>query len=82
MLACSRLEIRHGPPDTSNSYCHPGRAGGLPLTLVEDVELFHYETPAFFADKELYILRNLRKGHGVGFFEARNFHPDFILWLI
>lgn len=50
--------------------------------LVEDVRLFHDETPAFFADKELYLLRNLSKGRGVGFFEAGNFHPDFILWLI
>ena len=33
-------------------------------------------------DKELYLLRNLSKGRGVGFFEAGNFHPDFIVWLI
>jgi hypothetical protein len=37
--------------------------------------------PEFFADKELYLLRNLSKGRGVGFFEAGNFHHDFILWL-
>lgn len=50
--------------------------------LVEDVKSFYDSTPAFFADKELYLLRNLSKGRGVGFFEAGNFHPDFILWLI
>lgn len=50
--------------------------------LIEDVKLFHDGTPAFFADKELYLLRNLSKERGVGFFEAGNFHPDFILWLI
>ncbi|CAA6606099.1 Type III restriction protein res subunit [Rhodospirillaceae bacterium LM-1] len=50
--------------------------------LVEDVKSFHDGTPRFFADKELYLLRNLSKGRGVGFFEAGNFHPDFILWLI
>lgn len=50
--------------------------------LVEDVKSFHDSTPTFFADKELYLLRNLSKGRGVGFFEAGNFHPDFILWLI
>lgn len=50
--------------------------------LVEDVKSFHDDTPGFFADKELYLLRNLSKGRGVGFFEAGNFHPDFILWLI
>ena len=38
--------------------------------------------PAFFKGRELYLLRNLSKGRGVGFFEAGNFHPDFILWLL
>ena len=50
-------------------------------SLVEDVKEFHDGAPEFFADKELYMLRNLSKGRGVGFFEAGNFHPDFILWL-
>ncbi|MGI9256335.1 MAG: DEAD/DEAH box helicase family protein [Salinispira sp.] len=31
---------------------------------------------------ELFLLRNLSRGKGVGFFEAGNFHPDFILWKI
>lgn len=31
---------------------------------------------------EIYLLRNLSRGKGVGFFEAGNFHPDFILWLL
>jgi len=31
---------------------------------------------------ELFLLRNLSRGKGVGFFEAGNFHPDFILWMI
>jgi hypothetical protein len=50
--------------------------------LVEDLKSFHDGMPAFFVDKEIYLLRNLSKGRGVGFFEAGNFHPDFILWLI
>jgi hypothetical protein len=50
--------------------------------LVEDVRVFYDGTPTFFADKQVYLLRNLSKGRGVGFFEAGNFHPDFILWLI
>ncbi|NUB43841.1 DEAD/DEAH box helicase family protein [Fertoebacter nigrum] len=50
--------------------------------LVEDVKAFHDSAATFFSDKELYLLRNLSKGRGVGFFEAGNFHPDFILWLI
>ncbi len=31
---------------------------------------------------ELFLLRNMSRGKGVGFFEASNFHPDFILWLL
>jgi hypothetical protein len=36
----------------------------------------------FLEGKELYLLRNLSRGRGVGFFEAGNFYPDFILWLL
>jgi len=48
--------------------------------FVEDLKTFHDANPGFFAGKELYLLRNLSKGRGVGFFEAGNFHPDFIVW--
>ena len=34
------------------------------------------------AGTELFLLRNMSRGKGVGFFEAGNFHPDFILWLL
>ena len=50
--------------------------------FVEDLKSFHDNDGGFFKDKELYLLRNLSKGRGVGFFEAGNFHPDFILWLV
>ena len=50
--------------------------------FVEDLKAFHDNAGGFFADKELYLLRNLSKGRGVGFFEAGNFHPDFIVWLL
>lgn len=50
--------------------------------FVEDLRTFHDGNEAFFADKQLYLLRNLSKGRGVGFFEAGNFHPDFIMWLL
>ncbi len=32
-------------------------------------------------DKEVFLLRNLSIGNGIGFFEADNFYPDFILWI-
>ena len=31
---------------------------------------------------ELYLLRNQGRNRGMGFFEAANFYPDFILWCV
>ena len=50
--------------------------------FVEDLKAFHEGNTDFFRGRELYLLRNLSRGRGVGFFEAGNFHPDFILWLL
>ena len=50
--------------------------------FVEDLKAFHDGNADYFKTRELYLLRNLSKGRGVGFFEAGNFHPDFILWLL
>lgn len=60
-----------------------------PVSLNKDENQFltdlrnYYETnSSFFKDKELYVLRNQSRGRGIGFFEAGNFHPDFIIWLV
>lgn len=50
--------------------------------FVDDLKVFRERNPGYFEGKELYLLRNLSRGRGVGFFEAGNFHPDFIVWLI
>lgn len=52
------------------------------MQFVEDLKSFHDNDGGFFEDKELYLLRNLSKGRGVGFFEAGHFYPDFIVWLL
>lgn len=31
-------------------------------------------------EEKFFLLRNQSKGKGMGFFEAGNFHPDFIMW--
>lgn len=49
--------------------------------FIEDLKTYYDTHGAFFGDKDLYLLRNLSRGRGVGFFEAGNFYPDFILWL-
>jgi len=43
---------------------------------------FCSKNKGFFENKELYLLRNMSRGRGIGFFEAGNFYPDFILWLL
>jgi len=50
--------------------------------FVIDLRTFHQEKREFFRAKELYLLRNMSRGRGIGFFEAGSFYPDFILWLV
>ena len=50
--------------------------------FVEDLRAYcrlHKDT--FPPDREIFLLRNLSRGKGVGFFENAGFYPDFILWL-
>lgn len=50
--------------------------------FVLDLKKFYDDQKAvFFKDRELFLLRNVSK-RGIGFFEAGNFYPDFILWLL
>jgi len=39
------------------------------------------ERDGALADTDVYLLRNLSQGKGIGFFENRGFYPDFILWI-
>ena len=49
--------------------------------FVLDLKKFHDENKDFVKARELFLLRNVSK-RGIGFFEAGNFYPDFILWLL
>jgi hypothetical protein len=69
-LSGTDLEIRPAP-------LNPGER-----RFVEDLKRYHDAAPDLLKDKALYLLRNQSRGRGVGFFEAGNFHPDFIVWLI
>lgn len=58
-----------------------------PVSLNKDekrfVDLLHtymQQRPTILNDKELYLLRNKSKV-GMGFFEAGNFYPDYVLWI-
>ena len=50
--------------------------------LVRDLKAYYEAHKADFEKRELYLLRNLGRGHGIGFFQAHNFYPDFIMWLV
>jgi len=50
--------------------------------FVEDLKQFFLTSPEILEGKELFLLRNQSKGKGVGFFEAGNFFPDFIIWIV
>ena len=58
-----------------------------PVSLNEDekkfvdlLKAYTDDNVDFLADKSLYLLRNKSKV-GMGFFEAGNFYPDYILWI-
>jgi hypothetical protein len=50
--------------------------------FVQDMMEFAERNPDYFNERQVYLLRNLSRGRGVGFFEAGNFHPDFITWVV
>ncbi|MDI6797971.1 MAG: hypothetical protein QMD09_13560 [Desulfatibacillaceae bacterium] len=50
--------------------------------FVLGLKKFYEANELKFKGKELYLLRNRSRGSGIGFFEAGNFYPDFILWIV
>ena len=50
--------------------------------FVDDLRKFYEGNREFFDGRELYLLRNMSRGRGIGFFEAGNFYPDFVMWLV
>jgi len=50
--------------------------------FVDDLRAYcREEKDKSLANKEVFLLRNLSRGKGIGFFEKRGFYPDFILWI-
>lgn len=45
-------------------------------------DYWNAEKDKSLAGKEVFLLRNLSRGYGIGFFEERGFYPDFILWIV
>jgi len=49
--------------------------------FVEELRAYCSSKPPELENKELYLLRNLSRGKGIGFFDESGFYPDFILWI-
>lgn len=47
--------------------------------FVDDIGEYLSTTKSFA--EEVYLLRNLTRSKGVGFYESHSFYPDFILWI-
>ncbi len=48
--------------------------------FIDYLEEYVNNNQSFLQDKSIFLLRNKSKT-GIGFFEAANFYPDFILWI-
>ena len=50
--------------------------------FVDDIRTYvGHEGKTSLASKEVFLLRNLSRGRGIGFFDSEGFFPDFILWI-
>jgi Type III restriction enzyme, res subunit len=50
--------------------------------FVRNLVDFCRSNPPALKGKELFLLRNLSRGKGIGFFSETGFYPDFLLWLV
>ena len=64
-------KVKHAPPALNESEHR----------FVQDLIDFCLSKPTVLKDKELFLLRNLSRGKGIGFFDDSGFYPDFILWI-
>lgn len=50
--------------------------------FVRRLKKFLKSKPEYVKNNEVFLFRNPARGKGLGFFEAGNFYPDFILWMV
>ena len=72
-LLLEKASVQTSPPALTKSEAQ----------FVRDLRAYwNSEKDKSLAGKEVFLLRNLSRGKGVGFFEERGFYPDFILWVV
>ncbi|MEO6354662.1 MAG: hypothetical protein ABIO19_15235, partial [Burkholderiaceae bacterium] len=75
------LHLRNGV-DTDLFSVSPVHLNEGERDFVMDLRTYCQSKPVRLEGKEIYLLRNQSRGRGVGFFEAGNFFPDFLLWVL
>lgn len=45
-------------------------------------DFWNAEKDGLLSGRQVFLLRNLGRGKGIGFFQERGFYPDFILWVL
>ena len=61
----------------------PPGLGKSEAQFVRDLrDYWNAEKDRTLAGRQVFLLRNLSRGYGIGFFEERGFYPDFILWVV
>jgi hypothetical protein len=66
-------KVRMTPPGLNESEAH----------FVRDMKAYWaQEKDISLVEAQVFLLRNLSRGSGIGFFEERGFYPDFILWIM
>ncbi len=72
-----------GGPHKLNVQCFTTHCGAVqPLRIENGQRLDRVQRVLGQKDPRTYLLRSQSRGRGIGFFEAGNFYPDFILWLL
>ncbi|MGI6240493.1 MAG: DEAD/DEAH box helicase family protein [Candidatus Omnitrophota bacterium] len=61
--------------------CAPPALNESEERFVNDLKALCVSQPEMLEGKELFLLRNLSRGKGIGFFEDVGFYPDFLLWI-
>lgn len=66
---------------TGNIIVSPGSLNEGEILFIQDLKKYLSNTNGTNQNKTIFLLRNLTRGKGIGFFETHGFYPDFILWL-
>jgi hypothetical protein len=69
-------------PHQDMIYTIPAELNEGEQTFIRNLRDYLKVNTKILENKQLYVLRNLTKGRGIGFFEVDRFYPDFIMWII